>query len=196
MGESHFTTIDGVVYDITAFMDTHPGGSDLLMLSSGRDSTILFHSYHRRYDVAAAWLSKLPRVDGARAEALKAAHIARDPNSRTLPSLETPLMVALRTRVNALFTSGNPSRGGVFMIAKSLALIAFTIAVWYFTVVKGMFALTPLLGVLLAVNGLAVQHDCNHGAMSTSVGEWLRLPEHGCSPSPPTPPLRARSLQS
>lgn len=41
------TTIDGVEYDITDFMKTHPGGDNMLILAADRDASILFHSYHR-----------------------------------------------------------------------------------------------------------------------------------------------------
>lgn len=47
MAEKYATTIDGVEYDITEFMKTHPGGDNMLILAAGRDSSILFHSYHR-----------------------------------------------------------------------------------------------------------------------------------------------------
>jgi acyl-lipid (7-3)-desaturase (Delta-4 desaturase) len=164
----HYTTIDGVVYDITDFLSNHPGGSDLLMLASGRDATILFHSYHRRFAVAAAALSHLPRMPPASATRLKGAHVARDPNSRTDPVIESPLLESLRKRVNSLFPAGTSSRGGSFMLIKTAVLIALTAAVWYIAVVRGAFIWAPLLGVLLAINGLAIQHDCNHGALSES----------------------------
>jgi cytochrome b involved in lipid metabolism len=41
------TTIDGCTYDITSFVQNHPGGADMLMLAHDIDSSILFHSYHR-----------------------------------------------------------------------------------------------------------------------------------------------------
>lgn len=41
------TTIDGVEYDLTEFLASHPGGADLLMLAMGRDATVMFYSYHR-----------------------------------------------------------------------------------------------------------------------------------------------------
>jgi cytochrome b involved in lipid metabolism len=47
MSEKYTTTIDGVEYDITEFMKTHPGGDNMLILAAGRDASILFHSYHR-----------------------------------------------------------------------------------------------------------------------------------------------------
>jgi fatty acid desaturase/predicted heme/steroid binding protein len=38
--------IDSKVYDITKFLPNHPGGSQLLKISAGRDCTDLFKSYH------------------------------------------------------------------------------------------------------------------------------------------------------
>ena len=41
-----WVTVDGVVYDVTEFIDKHPGGREMIMLSLGRDATDLFKSYH------------------------------------------------------------------------------------------------------------------------------------------------------
>lgn len=38
--------IHGRAYDLTTFMDRHPGGADALKLARGRDCTALFESYH------------------------------------------------------------------------------------------------------------------------------------------------------
>ena len=39
-------SIEDKVYDVTAFLDKHPGGREYLMLAAGRDNTDLFASYH------------------------------------------------------------------------------------------------------------------------------------------------------
>ena len=44
------------VYDVSGFIEKHPGGVDQLMLGAGRDVTILFESYHNFN------ISKLARV--------------------------------------------------------------------------------------------------------------------------------------
>ena len=41
------TRIDGETYDLSSFVDRHPGGSELALLAAGRDATTLFYSYHR-----------------------------------------------------------------------------------------------------------------------------------------------------
>ena len=35
------------VYDVTKFLDQHPGGRDQLLLGVGRDATLVFDSYHK-----------------------------------------------------------------------------------------------------------------------------------------------------
>eukprot|EP00186_Timspurckia_oligopyrenoides_P001041 CAMPEP_0182441618 /NCGR_PEP_ID=MMETSP1172-20130603/595_1 /TAXON_ID=708627 /ORGANISM="Timspurckia oligopyrenoides, Strain CCMP3278" /LENGTH=567 /DNA_ID=CAMNT_0024636017 /DNA_START=27 /DNA_END=1730 /DNA_ORIENTATION=+ len=44
--ESAWIAIKGKVYDVTKFIDNHPGGRELLLLCCGRDATDLFLSYH------------------------------------------------------------------------------------------------------------------------------------------------------
>ena len=46
------------VYDITEWLDRHPGGRDILLLSAGRDITDLMTSYHPFTDKPAAILAK------------------------------------------------------------------------------------------------------------------------------------------
>ncbi|KAA8497298.1 Delta(5) fatty acid desaturase A [Porphyridium purpureum] len=44
--ESAWIAVRGKVYDVTDFVDSHPGGRELLLLCCGRDATDLFVSYH------------------------------------------------------------------------------------------------------------------------------------------------------
>jgi len=38
--------IRGKIYDVTSWLNKHPGGKDNLLLNGGRDATQLFESYH------------------------------------------------------------------------------------------------------------------------------------------------------
>lgn len=42
-----WTCIDGKVYNITAYVDFHPGGADEILKCAGKDGTTLFNKYHR-----------------------------------------------------------------------------------------------------------------------------------------------------
>ena len=41
-----WTAIDGSVYDITEYIDEHPGGKHIILTAGGVDATILFHTNH------------------------------------------------------------------------------------------------------------------------------------------------------
>jgi cytochrome b involved in lipid metabolism len=44
--ESCFTVINGFVYDLTSFIDKHPGGSQKILPICGKDGTSAFNSKH------------------------------------------------------------------------------------------------------------------------------------------------------
>jgi len=55
---SAWVYIGNQVYDITKWLDHHPGGKEILLLSAGRDISDLFVTYHPFTDQAAAVISK------------------------------------------------------------------------------------------------------------------------------------------
>jgi fatty acid desaturase/predicted heme/steroid binding protein len=55
---SAWVYIGNAVYDITSWLDRHPGGKDILLLSAGRDISDLFVTYHPFTDNAAKVIAK------------------------------------------------------------------------------------------------------------------------------------------
>jgi len=53
--EDAWIAVRGRVYDVTEFMDRHPGGELMLMEGVGKDATKLFDTYHH-YLQPEAWL--------------------------------------------------------------------------------------------------------------------------------------------
>ncbi|CAG8584421.1 3389_t:CDS:2 [Acaulospora colombiana] len=43
---SAYVAVRGNVYDITDFIERHPGGEDILLFAAGRDVTQAFETYH------------------------------------------------------------------------------------------------------------------------------------------------------
>lgn len=38
--------IHGIVYDVTPYLDYHPGGIDMMMAGAGKDASKLFEKFH------------------------------------------------------------------------------------------------------------------------------------------------------
>lgn len=56
--ESAWIAVDGCVYDVTEFIDRHPGGKEIILYAVGREATDLFNSYHPFTDVPRKVLNK------------------------------------------------------------------------------------------------------------------------------------------
>jgi cytochrome b5 len=73
------------VYDVTRFLDEHPGGEDIMLDSSGRDATREFedvgHSGEARAQLAELLIGTLREPTGAEREAA-AAEEAADPPAK------------------------------------------------------------------------------------------------------------------
>ncbi|KNZ56767.1 hypothetical protein VP01_2323g4 [Puccinia sorghi] len=46
--KSAWVIVEGKVYDVTDFLEDHPGGKKILLKNCGKDATELFHQYHTR----------------------------------------------------------------------------------------------------------------------------------------------------
>lgn len=57
--DAGWLAVDGVVYDVTEFIERHPGGREMISLALGRDATDLFKSYHPFSDKPAKILEKM-----------------------------------------------------------------------------------------------------------------------------------------
>ena len=44
--EDAWMVLRGVVYNVTPFLEYHPGGAEILFKCAGRDGTALFNKYH------------------------------------------------------------------------------------------------------------------------------------------------------
>ncbi|XRA96815.1 acyl-lipid (7-3)-desaturase (Delta-4 desaturase) [Pycnococcus provasolii] len=173
----HLTAIHGVVYDITDFLDEHPGGRQILSLASGRDATFMFDSYHIRTDLVRKVLAKLPVVAGVAPADLEG-HAEWDTATKSAvdlalvkPPSQSELYQKLQKRVrdeilkprqekNPKLASG---RGGLafdmacVFVAWAACTAAFVLhPTWY----TGMAA-----GWAAAWVGTGIQHTANHGGV-------------------------------
>ena len=47
-----WTVIDGVLYDITNYVDQHPGGKKKITRGVGKDASAMFHKFHKGIEIA------------------------------------------------------------------------------------------------------------------------------------------------
>ena len=158
-----WTVYRGTAYDMTGFMNRHPGGQWLLNLAVKRDCTALFESYHLRPEVAVKRLQMLPKLENFPIEAVPKSPYPND----------SDFYNAVRDRVRREVFKGEEIRGAhrsgsewaaIIIVAYSIASFALYVALP--NVLTGI-----LCGLGGAWLGLTVQHCGNHGAMSTK--EWV-----------------------
>jgi len=151
--EGLWTRIGDKEYDISEWVNKHPGGRKLASLAVNQDSSDLLISYHLNYEKAEAILQKLP----SRAAKIIPAH-------RT--NLQTTFHRELQQEVKEYFIqTGQSPRGGMPVVYRLLFWFVTGLLLNYLTLCQGLVFFAPFLGWWMASMGLAVQHDANHGAL-------------------------------
>lgn len=161
--------VDGKVYDVTSWLPTHPGGKDLLLLSSGRDVTNLFQSYHPLTQKPAQILKKYYVCDMSNSEF---------PNYTT----KSAFYETVRTRVCQYFQENNIDPQSSWRIYSRMMVVYLGLFITYYLTHYVSFSsiLVPLLfaflfGVFEGLTGLHILHDSSHAAVShyPSVWKWM-----------------------
>lgn len=114
--ESAWVIVRGRVYDVTGFLDKHPGGREMLLLAAGRECTDLFEMYHALVDKPEKYLASYD-IGAA----------VGPPEFTPFPEDTTGFWDTLKSRVKAHFknTGQNPKSavGGILRILPVFALL-------------------------------------------------------------------------
>lgn len=146
------TIIDGKIYDITNFIDFHPGGREMIRLAENRDSTYLFWSYHVDRSKANKYLTQL--------------HCLGYVNDHKEKYLSPSLLFTLQDRVLEYINNTNQKkRGGGNIIPRILFFNLTSFLLTYLVCFYGYWWLSFFLGISLASFGLCIQHSANHGSL-------------------------------
>ena len=174
--DSAFIAYDGIVYDITAFLDAHPGGRSILLPALGTDVTDTLESFH------SPWVSRMLRTSANRIARIRA--VARlDPTTqggnylglhayqsrRRYPRVDA-LAAELRSEVlGYLGRAGLPAKKP---FADCLVLLTFFYAAYglclYMAFIEGAALACALLGPIATFMAVNVGHAVMHGSFSES----------------------------
>mmetsp|Transcript_20975 Transcript_20975/g.35178 ORF Transcript_20975/g.35178 Transcript_20975/m.35178 type:complete len:561 (-) Transcript_20975:446-2128(-) len=156
--DTQWTVFRGVAYDLTDFLEKHPGGNWLINLAIKRDSTGLFESYHLRPEVAAAPLRRLPVLEGFPVSAVPRAPYPND----------SKLYNTIRERCRVeLFNGGKKGEHRTGSEWAAFCVLGFAAACYAMYAAMPNIITGAILGCAGAWIGLTIQHCGNHGAMST-----------------------------
>jgi fatty acid desaturase len=156
--------IDDVVYDVTAWVDRHPGG-DIICTMAGDDASALFHSSHFR-DVSAR---------------LKQYRIGVVESPAATLAIDSPFLRTLKSRVHRYFRAHAIDYRRTRLLRPQLAgSIALFLAAWAAVYVFALYPFVVLMGVISCalVGGFA--HEYCHSTLIRE-GNRPNVKSVGCS---------------
>lgn len=165
--EDCWIAVDGKVYDVTSWIPKHPGGSEMIVLSAGRDVTNLFESYH-------------PFSGDQPANILKKYYIC-DIADTELPryTAKSPLYATLRKRVGDYFKENKIDHKSSWSVYGRIASIYAIFFLAYYLVHFVSLSSIPLsilfaimFGVAEALFSMHILHDASHCSVSHNPLAW------------------------
>eukprot|EP00210_Caulerpa_lentillifera_P002906 g2774.t1 len=151
--------IDDKVYDVTSFVEKHPGGN-MIFLNAGRESTYLFKSYHPKYVNELLPKYLIGEVQDTDPFRVKYANEEEDLKQ----------YYAIKAAVHEYFKERkkDPRICPAMYVKTVLILVAYLLSFYamhfYFEQFWSSCFCAFLMGFFAAEIGVSVQHDANHGS--------------------------------
>ena len=170
---STWVIISGNVYDVTPFLDKHPGGREMLLLAAGRECTDLFTMYHW-YDGSAKARATM--------EKYRVGTVTGPPEFPAYSPDTQGFYAEVSKRVRAYFEASGQDPKGVWPGLWRLAIM-FAVAGACYAAVHGVgpfaalpfaakLALAAVGGVFQALPLMHAMHDACHAALGKHEGWW------------------------
>ena len=142
--------LDDTVYDLRQFAKIHPGGQNALNIFGGKDATVHYYMLHPHTFIHKDFLESCK---------LRKAYIKDN-----YYKLNTKIFQDLKKRVHKVVKY--PYATNEWYI-KAITIMTFALFIESHNIIYG-FTITKsaCLGILMALIGLCIQHDANHGAVS------------------------------
>jgi len=173
--ESCWVSVRGKVYDVTKWLENHPGGKEILLLAAGRDITLAFDSYHpfstkaesvlKKYEIGEVVDTEYPTYKPDSGFYKECAKRVKKYFEETKQNPKNPWPGIWRMiLVFAVATFSFIVMSGISFTYKGIEIPEFTY--WVRFLAAGIF------GVCQALPLLHVMHDSSHLAFGNSELWW------------------------
>ena len=145
--------LEDTVYDLKAFSKVHPGGSYMLNIFGGKNATIHYYMLHSHLKIRNNILDKykLRKIDY---------------NNNEIYLLNTDKYIELKIRV---YNNIKYPYATFEWYSKAYFIMFSLIYIEYHNIYYGFSIFKSIIhGILMALVGLCIQHDANHGAISSN----------------------------
>jgi fatty acid desaturase (delta-4 desaturase) len=152
--------IENTVYDLRKFAKVHPGGNMALNIFGGNDVTVHYYMLHNHPYIHKKALEPY-RLREASLEDINTTHIEYSLNTKIYRDLKD------RIKKNIKYPFATME-----WYIKAIAIMAIEIYIEYDNIYRGFNIPKSILhGIIMAMIGLCIQHDANHGAVSKT--PWI-----------------------
>jgi fatty acid desaturase (delta-4 desaturase) len=146
-------SIDGVIYDVKAFSNVHPGG-DVLKMFGGNDCTETYKMIHHGHSSNPEhFLGKMKKVGYVT-------------DFKPEYKFDTPFERELKAEVFKIVKRGREFGTNGWFFRAFCYVSAMVVLQFIYTYYGSTPMIAAVLGLAQALIGLNVQHDANHGAAS------------------------------
>ena len=171
---SNLWCIHGDLYDLSEFVERHPGGSDQILIGKGRDCTELFESVHALSDIPVAKMLSKYKVKCPPSEFACTDTFAWNSDG-FFKVCSTRVKTYLQNRYHSK-TQGQHKATLLWWIKAVLFILG-----WFYFGFRGLkdqdIVLTFISGILSMCVGFNVMHDASHFAVSRNpkINHWLSV---------------------
>jgi fatty acid desaturase len=154
----HEVILEGVVYDLAAFAKVHPGGGNILNIFGGSDATTHYYMLHQHSRVKTSALApfRLREAGPPAGQTAAQGHSVFLTNSEAFQELKQ----AVRAGIPNQWATAE-------WYVKAVCIMLGNLYLEYLIYTQGpSLMVNACLGFMMALVGLAIQHDANHGAVS------------------------------
>lgn len=158
--------VRGKVYDVTSWVEKHPGGEDTIVLNGGRDATQLFEAYHptKVYPTLSKYY---------------VGEVTADEDHPIFPPM-SPFYLSLKTKIEDYFKNKKMSpRYAPDMLLRTVFLVSLAFGLHYLAITSSSFFVAALyaiaMGFVCALISFMPVHEGSHASTTESPLMWRLL---------------------